>query len=603
MKDNNYLIYIIGYIFLLWFILIIAPFSNNGLIGVIEGLEHLESPFIITFCDNTFKLLFLFSIIYLFVVIYYDNKQKHYRRNEEFGSAKWGKVRDIKNKYKQDPIINNKILTKHITIGHDTRKHRRNLNTLIIGGSGSGKTRFYAKPNIMQANTSFVVLDPKGEILRDTGNMLKEKGYNIKVLDLINLDKSHGYNPFMYIENENDVQRLVTNIFKATTPKGSQTPDPFWDQMASCFLSALIFYLWYEAPEEEQNFSMVLELIRAGEINEEDEDRPSALDLLFNTLEMENPDHIALRYYKEYRSGPAKTVKSIQSTLISKLEKFNLSSLAKLTTYDELELYKLGLEKTALFALIPDNDSSFNFLVSILYMQLFQELFYLADRVYQGMLPVHVHFLMDEFANVSIPDDFEKILSVMRSRGVSVSIIIQNLSQLKSLFDKQWDSIVGNCDELLYLGGMEQSTHKFISEFLGKETINTNTYGLSKGRMGNYTTNYQQTGRDLLTPDELRLLDNDYAILFIRGEKPIKDKKYDIKKHPNLKLTVDGGNKPYFHGETNNSIGSIVLDYNLENAIDIKNNKTIDYELISSEEIENYFKKKEGDKDNEKENK
>ena len=389
------------------------------------------------------------------------------------------------------------------------------------------------------------------------GHLLKAQGYEVKVIDLINMEKSHCYNPFVYLRSDNDVQKLATNLFKSTTPKGSQSSDPFWDTAASMLLLALIFYLKYEAPEEEQNFSMVMEMLRAGEIKEDEEDIPSPLDNLFYDLEMEHPEHIAVKYYRDYRSGSAKTLKSIQITLASRLEKFNLSSLAALTRTDELELDTMGEKKTALFAVIPDNDTSFNFLVSILYTQLFQQLFYTADHKYGGSLPVHCHFVMDEFANVSLPDDFDKILSVMRSRSVSVSIILQNLAQLKALFEKQWESIVGNCDTFLYLGGNEQATHKYVSELLGKETIDTNTYGKSTGKSGSYSTNYQNSGRELMTPDEVRMLDNRYALLFIRGERPVMDYKLDIMKHTNIKLTADGGMTPYLHGAVTEAAGTI----------------------------------------------
>lgn len=394
------------------------------------------------------------------------------------------------------------------------------------------------------------------------GSLLEKKNYEVRVLDLINMEKSHCYNPFVYLRDDNDVQRLVTNLFKSTTPKDSQSQDPFWDTAASMLFLALIFYLKYEAPPEEQNFAMVMELLRAGDVREEDETYVSPLDELFDRLETVNPEHIALKYYQAYHSGSGKTLKSIQITLASRLEKFNLESLAGLTMTDELRLPELGEKKVALFALIPDNDTSFNFLVSILYTQLFQQLFYIADHKYGGSLPVHCHFLMDEFSNVSLPDDFDKILSVMRSRGVSVSIILQNLAQLKALFEKQWESVVGNCDEFLYLGGNEQSTHKYVSELLGKETIDTNTYGKSLGRNGNYSTNYQISRRELLMPDEVRMLDNRYALLFIRGERPVMDLKYDLLKHPNIKDTVDGGEKAYRHGEA----GSAVMDIYFQNA-------------------------------------
>ena len=459
----------------------------------------------------------------------------------------------------------------------------------MVGGSGAGKTRFFCKPNVMQCNTSMVILDPKGEIVRDTGGLLEKKGYEVRVLDLINMHKSHCYNPFVYLRNDNDVQRLVTNLFKATTPKGSQSQDPFWDTAASMLLLSLVFYLKYEAPPDEQNFPMVMELLRAGEVREDDDGYVSPLDELFDRLEMVNSEHIALKYYRDYHSGSAKTLKSIQITLAARLEKFNLESLAGLTATDELDLPSLGEKKVALFALIPDNDTSFNFLVSLLYTQLFQQLFYLADHKYGGSLPVHCQFIMDEFANVSLPDDFDKILSVMRSRGVSVSIILQNLAQLKALFEKQWESIVGNADEFLYLGGNEQSTHKFVSELLGKATIDTNTYGKSSGRSGNYSTNYQISGRELLTPDEVRMLDNRYALLFVRGERPVMDLKYDILKHPNVKLTADGGKPPYIHGEPTQAVATLVFDGDIpKNAVSVEAVST-SYELLSDEDLEEIF--------------
>ena len=408
------------------------------------------------------------------------------------------------------------------------------------------------------------------------------------------MEKSHCYNPFVYLKSDNDVQKLVTNLFKSTTPKGSSSNDPFWDTAASMLLLSLVFYLKYEAPEDEQNFPMVMELLRAGEVKEDDDSYLSPLDVLFDRLEIRNPEHIAVKYYRDYHSGSAKTLKSIQITLAARLEKFNLESLASLTITDELDLPSLGEKKVALFALIPDNDTSFNFLVSILYTQLFQQLFYIADHKYGGALPVPVHFVMDEFANVSLPDDFDKILSVMRSRSVSVSIILQNLAQLKALFEKQWESIVGNCDEFLYLGGNEQSTHKYVSELMGKATINLDTHGKSSGRNGNYSTNFQISGRELLTPDEVRLLDNKYAILFIRGERPILDLKYDILRHPNVEFTTDGSEAPYIHGSTNNAVASITFDYSQDgyNYETIEEIET-DFILMDIEEIEKYLKERE----------
>lgn len=596
-KNIDKYFYMIGVFPVIWLALLIAPSFNDGLIQIIKNFpSKMDNPFSIEWTNNSLNVIFIFLIIYVIGIAIYISTKKNYRSREEHGSAKWGEAKDINRKYEQKPFNSNKILTQNISIGYDGRKHRRNLNTLIIGGSGAGKTRFYAKPNVMQANTSLIILDPKGEIARDEGYLLEQKGYVVKVLDLINMEKSHCYNPFVYLQTDNDVQKLVTNLFKATTPKGSQSQDPFWDTAASMLLLSLVFYLWYEAPPEEQNFPMVMEMLRAGEVKEDDDSYISPLDLLFNQLEVENPNHIAVKYYRDYRSGSAKTLKSIQITLSSRLEKFNLQSLASLTQTDELELETIGEKKTAIIAIIPDNDTSFNFLVSMLYTQLFQQLFYCADHKHGGRLPVHVHFLMDEFANVSLPDDFDKILSVMRSREVSGSIILQNLAQLKALFEKQWESIVGNCDEFLYLGGNEQSTHKYVSELLGKETIDLRTYGKSSGRNGNYSTNFQINGRELLTADEVRLLDNRYAILFIRGERPVMDLKYDVLKHPNVELSGDGKARPYTHGDDSESIASINLDFNsftkLDNKEDKEESTFEDYEIITSEEMNNYLRKK-----------
>ncbi len=583
MKRADWIFSLTGAFFVAWFAVLTAPYMQGGILTLLQNLDQVMAyPFQLQWRENSLQIIFIYMLIYALCLGVFFSGRKNYRRGEEHGSAKWGDAAVLNKRYR-DKKGENRILTQNVQLGLDGRKHRRNLNTLVCGGSGSGKTRFYCKPNAMQCNTSFVLLDPKGELLRDTGALLEEKGYKIRVLDLINMEKSHCYNPFFYLKDDNDVQRLVTNLFKATTPKGSQSNDPFWDTAASMLLMALILYLKEEAPEEEQNFPMVLELLRAGEVREEEEQYMSPLDELFEHLRLRDPDHIALKYYRNYRSGAAKTIKSIQITLAARLEKFNLESLASMVVADELELSEMGKEKTALYALIPDNDTSYNFLVSILYTQLFQQLFRVADEN-GGRLPVPVHFLMDEFSNVSLPDDFDKILSVMRSREVSVSIILQNIAQLKALFEKQWESIVGNCDEFLYLGGNELATHKYVSELMGKSTIDTNTYGKSSGKSGSYSTNYQITGRELLTPDEVRQLDNKYALLFIRGERPIKDLKYDIMKHPNIGRTPDGGRKPYEHGKTEESkISLFFYDETPKGAADVES--TNDYEILSEEEL------------------
>ena len=579
---------LIGIIPVVWLGLLIAPSVKGGLPEILTSLMNaMNDPFHIVLCEDSVKAVLVLLLCYGMGVGIYFSTRRNYRRREEHGSAKWGSASAVNKKYVQQPKSENKLLTQNVAIGLNAKKHRRNLNTLVIGGSGAGKTRFFCKPNLMQCcRNSYFVLDPKGEIVRDVGELLSQKGYEVRVLDLISMEKSHCYNPFVYLQSDNDIQRLVTNLFKATTPKGSQSNDPFWDTSASMLLSALVYYLHYEAPEDEQNFAMVMEMLRAGAIENEEDSRPTPLDYLFADLEMDRPDHIALKYYRSYHAGSAKTLKSIQITLAARLEKFNLESLASLTCTDELDLATMGEKKVALFAIIPDNDSSFNFLVSILYTQLFQQLFYSADHIHGGALPVPVHFLMDEFANVSLPDDFDKILSVMRSRGVSVSIILQNLAQLKALFEKQWESIVGNCDEFLYLGGNEQSTHKYVSELLGKSTIDTNTYGKSSGRSGNYSTNYQISGRELLTPDEVRMLDNQYAILFIRGERPVLDFKYDILKHPNVALTADGKAGVYQHGAVRSDIATIEVTYLDPKTLPDTEVPETDYVLLSDEDFD-----------------
>ena len=600
---QNILLYCLGTIPVTWLALLIAPYMEDGLAGLIWNFgPAMENPFHVVLCADSGRVVAVLLLCYALAIGVYLSTQRNYRRREEHGSAKWGWAAQVNRKYADAHSTENKILTQNVAIGLDGRKHRRNLNTLVCGGSGAGKTRFFAKPNLCQANSSYVVLDPKGELLVSTGKLLEAKGYSIRVLDLINMDRSHCYNPFVYLRDDNDIQRLVTNLFKNTTPKGSQSQDPFWDQAATMLLLALVFYLHYEAPPEEQNFPMVMEMIRAGDVREDDDTYKSALDILFERLEMRNPEHIALKYYRNYHSGSGKTLKSIQITLISRLEKFNLDSLASITQNDELELWSLGEQKTAIFAVIPDNDSSFNFLVGMLYTQLFQQLYHQADFIHGGRLPVPVHFLMDEFANVALPDEFDKLLSTMRSREISVSIIIQNLAQLKALFEKQWESIVGNCDEFLYLGGNELSTHEYVSKLLGKETIDTNTYGRSKGRNGSYSTNWQLAGRELMTPDEVRMLDNRYALLFIRGERPLEDFKYDILKHPNIALTTDGGAEPYRHGEDLISIAALSIDERLLKKAGMKPVSDEEYLFFSEEEFEELLHKKMEEKKHEQEN-
>lgn len=577
-KLTEYILVGFGIIPVVWAALTVAPFLSDGLAGIVKGLTRgMTSPISIHWCADSPKALLIFLAAYGTGVGVYFSTRRNYRRGEEHGSAKWGNARRTCKKYAEKDSRKNLILTQNVRMGLDGRKHRRNLNVLVVGGSGAGKTRFYAKPNIMQANTSYVVLDPKGEILRDTGYLLERYRYDIKVLDLIHTERSHGFNPFVYLRDDKDILRLVNNLIRNTTPKGAQSSDPFWERAETALLEALILYLVNEALPEEQNFSMVMEMINASEVREDDEEYASVLDELFERLAMRDPEHLAVKQYHIFKLAAGKTAKSILISLGVRLEKFNLPQIAAVVCRDEFDIPALGERKTALFAVIPDNDSSLNFIIGMMYLSIFQELYYAADQVYGGRLPVHVHCVMDEFANVALPDEFDKLLATMRSREISVSIIIQNIAQLKALFEKQWESIIGNCDEFLYLGGNETSTHKMISEsYLGRATIDTNTYGKSTGRSGSYSTNYQLSGRELYTADEVRMLDNRYALLFIRGEHPIQDEKYDILRHPNLNLTADGGMPTYMHGQAPLAFdpGEILLS-----------GEYSDYEALSEEEI------------------
>lgn len=588
MNDDKHLFSSLLIIPTIWFAILIAPYMDQGLIHALPYLsEALNHPFQFQWCDNSLKTIGIFLVIYVLGIGIYLSNEKNYRQKEEYGSARWANPFWVCKKYADKNYSLNKVFSQNVRMGLNGKKHRRNLNTLVIGGSGAGKTRFYAKPNIMQCNTSFVVLDPKGEIIRSVGYLLEENGYEVKVIDLIDMSKSLGYNPFHYIQSDKDVLKLITNLIRNTTPKGSSTNDPFWEKSETALLEALMLYLYHYAPEDEQNFSMIQYMLTFHHVNEDEDNYKSALDILFDQLEITDPNSLALKQWKIFKQSSGKTAKSILTSVGVRLAPFNLAEVESLTKYDEMELEQIGERKTALFAIIPDNDSTFNFIVGMLYTQLFQMLYYQADYVHGGELPIPVHFLMDEFANVALPDEFDKLLSTMRSRQIFVSIILQNLAQIKALYKDSWESIVGNCDETYYLGGNEQSTHKYISELLGKETLDTNTFGKSSGRNGNYSTNYQQTGRELLTADEVRVLDNNYGLLFIKGERPIKDKKYDLLKHPRIKQTMDGGREPYIHGQVNHFIEdwqNILLSNN-------------EYELLDVEETENYLKEIEEDEE------
>ena len=532
------------YVPVVWGALLIAQSLGCGLPELLTNLATaLQHPLDIHWTDKSLLSILICTSLYIMGLCIYASEQRRTRDGEEHGSATWGSPRQVNAMFRQKE---NKILTRHVRLGLDTHKHRRSLNVLVIGGSGAAKTRSYVKPNILEANTNYVITDPKMEVLTATGGWLKSKGYDIRVLNLVNLEESDGYNPFRYLRDEKDVLKLVNNLIQATTPKGSHESDPFWTKAETALLQAIILMLFQEAPEYEQNFSMVMRVLEYAEVREEDDEYLSPLDLLFQAMERENPESVALRQYKVFKQSAGKTAKSILVSAAVRLAPFNLPQIRAITDHDDMDLYTLGEKKCALYAVIPDNDNTFNFLVSLLYSQAFQTLYYSADQIHHGALPQHVHFVLDEFAAMPLPG-YTRELATMRSRNISSSTIIQNMAQIKELYKDSWETIPGNSDTILYLGGNEQSTHKYISEALGKATIDTKTHGQTKGKSGSYSTNFQMSGRELLTPDEVRALDNRYCILFIRGAKPVMDLKYELTEHPAIRYTVDGGGAPYIH--------------------------------------------------------
>ena len=557
-QENQKTIYIllgILSVFVIWLALMVAGCYEED-IKLFELLDRLtadmNNPTHITLNKYSLKAVLIFLFLYAMGIGVYFSSRENRRPGEEHGSARWGNVKSVVKRYMDKDSYKNIILSQNMRLGLNAKKHRRNLNVLVVGGSGAGKTRFYAKPNLMQCNTSFIVADPKGEMLRSIAPLLIENGYDIKVFNLIEPENSDGYNPFVYIRKDEDVIKLISNLIQNTTPKNASQNDPFWEKSEIALDSALMLYLLHEAPPEEQTFEMLMFLIEnAATVEDEDESGyQSPVDILFQGLEDEKPEHIAVRQYKIFKQASGKTAKSILISAAVRLAAFNLPEIAKMTSYDNLDIGTLGERKRAIFCVIPDNDNSFNYLVGMLYTQAFQALYFNADNNHGGELPIPVHIVMDEFANVALPDNFERILATMRSRRISVSIIIQNMAQLKALFKDSWENITGNCDTLLYLGGNEQSTHEYISKMLGKETIDTRTRGITKGQHGSSNTNYQNAGRELLTLDEVRLLDNSNALIFIRGERPLIDKKFDILSHPNIAKTADGKAVPYKHSKS-----------------------------------------------------
>ena len=546
-KRTGSIMAVLGVIPVTWAALMVAPFLSQGLAGIVTGFTTgMNGPIKITWCADSMKAILIFLVIYGMGIGVYLSTRRNYRRGEEHGSAKWGDARQLCKKYADKDKQQNIILTQNTRIGLDGRKHHRNLNVMVVGGSGAGKTRFFAKPNIMQANTSFVVLDPKGEILRDTGGLLEKQGYDIKVLDLINTEKSHGFNPFVYLRSDKDVLRLVSNLIRNTTPKGAQSNDPFWERAETALLEALILYLVNEAPPEEQNFPMVMEMINAAEVKEEDEEYASVLDELFERLAMNDPEHLAVKQYHIFKLAAGKTAKSILISCGARLAVFDIAELREVTAYDELELDTLGDRKTALFLIMSDTDDSFNFLISMCYTQLFNLLCEKADDVYDGRLPVHVRCLIDECANIGQIPKLEKLVATIRSREISACLVLQAQSQLKAIYKDNADTIIGNMDTSIFLGGKEPTTLKELAAVLGKETIDTYNTGESRGRETSHSLNYQKLGKELMSQDELAVMDGGKCILQLRGVRPFLSDKYDITKHPNFKYTADADDKNAF---------------------------------------------------------
>ena len=550
-KSNDTLFYLIGTIPVIWLALLLAQSLGGGLPELLRNLTSaLEQPTNIIWTDKSLPTILICLAAYGMAVLLYRTNQGRTRDGEEHGSAAWATPASVNAQFAQKDSI---PLTQHVRLGLDTHKHRRSLNVLVIGGSGAAKTRSFVLPNILTANTNYVITDPKSEVLLATGGYLKEQGYDVRVLNLVNLEQSDGYNPFRYLRDEKDVLKLVNNLIQSTTPKGSHESDPFWTKAETALLQAIILMLFQEAPEYEQNFSMVMRVLEYAEVREEDEGHVSPLDLLFESIERRKPDSVAVRQYKVFKLAAGKTAKSILVSTAVRLAPFNLPQIQALTDHDDMDLYTLGEKKVALYAVIPDNDNTFNFLVSLLYAQAFQALYYSADQIHHGPLPRHVRFVLDEFAAMPLPG-FTRELATMRSRSISASVIIQNMAQIKELYKDSWETIPGNCDTILYLGGNESSTHKYVSEMLGKATIDTKTHGQTKGKSGSYSTNFQMSGRELLTPDEVRKLDNRYALLFIRGASPVMDEKYDLMHHPAISHSSLGGAAPYIHHGSKPSI-------------------------------------------------
>ena len=577
MKKANKIFFIV--------LLVIGFFIGNKIAYCIDSFSNYNDVFVNIYKNFTNDLINIYFgkveiiggivgvICILLFYLYHLYDRKNYKLNEEHGSAKWGTNKDIKSSI--DKIEeNNKIFTETESMSINTRKTRKNNNTLVIGGSGSGKTRFFVKPNIMQLNSSYIITDPKGELLKSCGKMLQDNGYVVKVFNLIDFSNTNSdkYNFFNYIKDEKDILKITNNIIMNTNPPQSKHTGDFWEKAELSLLQALFSYVFYEGIEEEKNINTVMELLRLAEVKEEDEEFQSPLDILFDDLKKENPNHFAVKQYAIFKMSAGKTAKSILVSVGVRLAPFNINDVAELCAEDTLELEKVGDRKTALFVLIPDFDITLNFISAIMYQQLFDLLFYRADHYYDGQLPFNVSFMLDEFANIGQIPNLEIYVSTMRSRKVNVNIILQNLTQLTTIDKNSWETITGNCDSLLFLGGKEQSTLKYLSEMIGKTTIDYRTISENKGTNGSYSIGNQIISRNLITADEIELLNSNECILSIRGLRPFRSQKFSIEKHKNYKYLLDFDSNNKFIKKTEEEK---ILD-------DLENSK----EIIEIEEVE-----------------
>lgn len=561
-RKNSILIpcLIIGELFTMYVSYVLnGVWNTNGDIVLILNKFNaaIKNPFGHYYNANTLRAVIYGSLIYGMAVLMYVTSRRNLMHGKEYGTARFADIRMVNKALADKDESKNRILSNNVRMSTDTSVTGLNNNMLVIGGSGAGKTFFIVKPNIMQMmlNNSFIATDPKGEIARATANMLKKNGYNVKVLNLIDMAKSDGYNPFRYIREENDVVKLVTNIISNTTPKETAPTDPFWEKSESMFLQALFYYVWLEMPPNRKNFQSVLELLSEAEVDAKGNDSKltKKMKQLAKTSKLKQ-NHPAYKQYMKVIRGAGDTVRSIIISANSRLALLENPQILRILSKDDLHLEELGIgvngdkhTRTALFCIIPDSDKSYNFIVGMLYTQLFQELYFQADFKNDGKLPIQVTLMMDEFANVALPDDFCSLLSTMRSRRISSIIIIQNLAQIKALFKDTWETITGNCDTLVYLGGNEKSTHQYISEMLGKSTIDKRSTGETRGVHGSASRNYDVLGRELMTPDEVRNMSNKKCLIFIKGFNPIFDDKYIPFRHKNFSQTEDGGGKAYVH--------------------------------------------------------